>query len=82
MTIATEAEQPATTVARKRSEDLDLYLRYLGVLAVLCECSVHVSHDIREQIEAALDDATQHYPLRVRRVLNRFEIEPDNPTLV
>jgi hypothetical protein len=62
---------------RRRSDDIDLYMRYLGALAVLCECSVHVPHDLRDSIEAALDDAVQHHPLRVCRVLNRFEIEPD-----
>lgn len=53
----------------------DLYARYLGVLGLLAECSVHVPDDTREMIEAAMLDAAAHHPLRVRRILNRLEIE-------
>jgi hypothetical protein len=56
--------------------DLDLYMRYLGVLGLLGECSVYVPEDMREQIATAMDDAVEHHPtLHVRRTLNRLEIE-------
>ena len=54
----------------------DLYMRYLGVLGILSECSVHVPEDIRESIESAFEDACSHHNLRWRRLLDRIEIEP------
>jgi len=51
-------------------------MRYLGVLGLLCEASVHVPEDIRESIEFALEDACADGRLRWRRILNRYEIEP------
>lgn len=56
--------------------DNDLYLRYLGVLNILSECSPFVDEDTREMIETAFSDACQHHPLQYRRVLDRLEIEP------
>lgn len=51
-------------------------MRYLGVLGLLCECAVYVTEELREQIDAALADATEADPsLRARRILNRREIE-------
>lgn len=53
------------------------YLRYLGALGVLAECSVYVPEDVRESIERCFADAVQHHPtLQYRRVLDRLEIEP------
>lgn len=54
----------------------ELYMRYLGVLGLLGECSVHVSDDERESIERAFIHAGS-YGMRWRRVLDRMEIEPD-----
>ena len=52
------------------------YLRYLGVLGLLGECSVFVDEDIRESIERAFADACAAHPtLRWRRILDRIEIE-------
>ena len=51
-------------------------MRYLGVLGLLCEASVYVPEDIRDSIEAALEDACAEGKLKWRRVLDRFEIEP------
>jgi hypothetical protein len=51
-------------------------MRYLGVLALLCEASVYVPEDIRESMEQALDDACSDGKLEWRRVLDRLEIEP------
>ena len=57
--------------------DLDLYMRYLGALGILTECSPYVPEDVREQIERVMADAVQHHPtLRTRRILNRVVIEP------
>lgn len=50
-------------------------MRYLGVLGLLCECSVHVPEDVRDMIESALEDACEDGKLTYRRILNRFEIE-------
>lgn len=51
-------------------------MRYLGLLGLLAECSVHVPEEIRESIERAFDDAAEDGSLKWRRVLNRLEIEP------
>lgn len=49
--------------------------RYLGVLGLLAECSVHVPEDLRESIEHAFTDACKaDQELGCRRVLNRIEI--------
>jgi hypothetical protein len=53
----------------------DLYMRYLGVLGILAECSVQVDEETREQIQMAFDHACNHHPLQSRRILNRIEIE-------
>lgn len=50
-----------------------MYLRYLGVLGILGECSPYV---LRETITMAMEDAASHHPLRVVRTLKRVEIEP------
>lgn len=52
-----------------------LYMRYLGALGLLSECSVHVDDEMRESIEQAFTDA-ENYGLKWRRVLERIEIEP------
>ena len=57
-------------------KDTELYLRYLGVLGLLGQCSVYVDDDLRETIIMAMEDAASHHPVRVVRVLNRVEIEP------
>lgn len=62
-------------------------MRYLGVLALLAECSVYMGDDrglhgsgevgdLRDSIERALKDACADGSLRYRRILDRFEIEP------
>lgn len=54
----------------------DLYMRYLGVLGILSECSVYVPEEEREMIEAAFIDACESHPsLRWKRILNRIELE-------
>lgn len=51
-------------------------MRYLGVLGLLAECSVHVPEDLRQMIEEAFTDAAAANPaLRWRRILNRVEID-------
>jgi len=52
-----------------------LYMRYLGCLGLLSECSVHVPEEVREQIEQAFTDACHEHPLAWRRILDRCEIE-------
>lgn len=51
-------------------------MRYLGVLGLLCECSVYVDEDLRESIETALIDACADGKLEYRRTLDRFDIQP------
>lgn len=42
----------------------DLYTRYLGALALLCECAPYVDEpDFVDAIDTLLDDAVRHYPL-------------------
>lgn len=57
----------------------DARMRYLGVLGLLCEASVHVPEDVRESIERALDDACADGKLKWRRILDRLEIETVAP---
>lgn len=52
-------------------------MRYLGVLGLLCECSVYVEdEELRDSIERALEDACVDGTLKYRKFLNRFDIEP------
>jgi len=52
------------------------HMRYLGVLGLLCECAVHVTDELREQIDEALTDAVVADPkLKWRRILNARVIE-------
>lgn len=54
---------------------LALYMNYLGVLNLLCECSSRVDEDTRERIECALRDAAQLIPgLQWQRVINRYDV--------
>jgi len=51
------------------------HTRYLGVLGLLVQCSVYVPEDVREIIEAALEDACIADPgLAWKRILDRLEI--------
>jgi hypothetical protein len=54
----------------------DQRMKYLGVLGLLSQCSVHVPDDINESIESAFVDACADGRLQYRRILNRLEIEP------
>ncbi len=58
------------------TERTDLRRRYLGVLGLLPECSVHVTEECRECIEQAFAHACDaDGTLTWRRILNRIEIE-------
>ncbi len=60
-----------------RSEEAELYLRYVRALALLSECAPYVDEpDYAELIEALLRDAQERYPLEVRRNGERWEIAP------
>ncbi len=62
--------------------DREAYLRYLGVLGLLSECSPHVDEETRESIEQAFRDAVKAHPmLRWRRILDRVVIEPHDQPL-
>lgn len=54
-------------------------MRYVGVLALLCECAPHVTDELRDQIEQAMIDACADGRLTYRRTLHRFDIEPAVP---
>lgn len=54
-------------------------MRYLGVLGLLCQCSVYVPEELRESIESALDDACADGKLRWKRYLDRYDIEAVDP---
>ena len=64
---------------RNRNPD---YLRYLGALGVLSECSPYVDDDIRESIEAVFTDAAKHHPVRFTHILDRLQIEPDDKAIL
>ena len=52
-----------------------LYVRFVRSLALLCECAAYVDDpDYLEQIDAMLDDACRHYPLRWQHGGGRREI--------
>lgn len=51
----------------------ELYMRYLGVLGLLAEASVHMRPEDREAAERAFANAEQ-YGLVWRRVVDRLEI--------
>jgi hypothetical protein len=70
------ADEDLNTRIQKFASPGELFWIDLGALGLLCECSVHVPEDLREMIDAALSDAQEANPeLKVRRILNRFEIE-------
>lgn len=71
--IAHDSTEKQLALAQRRER---LYMHYLGVLGLLCEVAVYVPAEDREMITVALDEACSEYPLRWRRILNRFEIEP------
>lgn len=78
--IPTGLNVPAPTLKVEVAEQLlghiDMQrMRYLGVLGILCEASVHVPEDIRESIEQALDDACEDGRLKWKRILDRFDLE-------
>lgn len=53
-----------------------VYLRYLGTLKLLEECSPYVTEELRECIERAHNDAAAAHPnLCVRRVVDRCIVE-------
>jgi tartrate dehydratase alpha subunit/fumarate hydratase class I-like protein len=52
-----------------------LELRYLGVLNLLCECSVYVPKELRDCIGEALNDAQQdNHNLIVKKILDSYRI--------
>lgn len=54
-----------------------LYVRFVRVLAVLCECAPYVDEaDYLDLIEQVLDDACSGYPLDWRRSEGHYEIAP------
>ncbi len=68
---------------RRRPEDTDLYMKYLGCLGLMAESAVYLTRsedakDVRDCIIDALNDACANYPLRTRQILDRIEIEPDS----
>lgn len=65
-----------TCLGCKQQKDIQLLrMMYLGVLALLGECSVFVDEDIRDSIEQALSDGQEAKVIKYRRVLNRFNVE-------
>ncbi len=68
---------------RKRPEDRDLWMRYLGALSVLGDAAAHINPnsmdgaDCRERIERCMEDAQANYPIRCRQTLLRYDIEPE-----
>jgi hypothetical protein len=58
----------------------NLYMRYLGVLALLGRAAAYVGcgqgEDLYDQITNAIEDACQHHPLKAHRVGHRIDITP------
>lgn len=52
-------------------------MRIGGLMGVLCECSVQVDEDTREQIEHAISDNLPDC-MTMRRILDRIEIVPNH----
>ncbi len=82
--MKTKPAESAKRVLRRSFHDItsiherNLYMRYLGCLKLLEECSPFVREDIRESIELAMNDAASNHKLSTRRVLDRIEIEVDD----
>lgn len=54
-----------------------LFLRYLRVLALLCECRPYLDEpDYAGLIDEVLDDAAAHYPLDIERDGDRRGLVP------
>lgn len=49
-------------------------LRYAGAIGLLCEASTEVSPDVREMIEAAVDDWCELTGFHRKRILDRIEV--------
>ena len=61
--------------------EVDLYVRYLRALALLCECAPYVDEpDYVAVIDQLLDDAHAAYPLDVRKDGARRELAPRGPS--
>jgi hypothetical protein len=59
------------------AREMQLYLRYLRALALLCECAPSIDEpDYRGMIDDVLADACSHYPLVTRRHGDSLEIAP------
>ena len=66
-------------VGRPSEPELEsaLYLRYVTVLALLCECAPYVDElDYLERIGDVLKEASENYPLEWRRNGDSFEVGP------
>ena len=60
----------------------DLYMKYLGVLGLLGDAGAFADNndegrDLHERMTRAMADAATTYPISARRVLSRFDVEPD-----
>lgn len=72
---------PADTLARlgkgvaTTPAEAELYVRYLRVLALLCECAPYVDEpDYVDLIADVLADAQAHYPLEARNIGATWQI--------
>jgi hypothetical protein len=59
------------------AREMQLYVRYIRALALLCECAPYVdAKDYRDMIDDLLADACRHYPLVTREHGDSREIAP------
>lgn len=83
MTTPKDERLARRNAAVATKEGTALYMRYLGVLRVLGQCGAHLhagsdlSEEAREEIEMALQDAADNYPVTVRKVGGLYIVEPD-----
>jgi predicted transcriptional regulator len=73
--MADETADPVTEYFNQPAQP-EVVTKYLGALALLAECAVYVPVDVRENIEAALDDAKESVPrLTWRRVADAIVVD-------
>ena len=77
--IGSLKDRPLLTPKTPIGDDMDneLFMRYLGCLKLLSDCSIHAPEDLRERIQRAMEDAClKHSSLETYRDGNHISIEP------
>lgn len=63
-----------------KNRALEIHMNHLGTIALLAECSLHLSgpeaEELRDQINCCLTDASRLELIKFKRILSSFEVEP------